>query len=498
MFIEIIVFVLVTIFCYFAINIYLNYNKVKHIPGSWQVFLFICKIPFFSSFRYFGDQQELRDLVHSDTKLVDKETKTMRVSCFDQNIVNVCDPQMLKEIYVTKSQYFAKPIQEYNCFNILGLNILSVLDTDEWKKHHKVCAPAFSNKSYEHMCEVAVQSCNLLFEQKWESAIKKNNSFELEPVDFYNVTLDILGKAGFGTDLSLFSNDNSGLAFRNSLEVILHKGILLRRFVENKLLLKAIEGPLFKFEEQYNYARDTLERIIEKRTKELSSDESFERNDLLSLLVKANNEEQHILTSDELKSNALIFSLAGHETTSTLLQWIIYELAKNKEIQDKAREEIRTVLGNRNPTFDDYDSLNYINAIIYEGLRFHPPVAVVVKEAKKDVQIGKFHIPKSTIIFIDIYSSNSNEKYWDRAREFVPERFVDKEYRKKMTHDFSFIPFSMGQRKCIGFQFALFESFIILIKMLQNYNFELLSDNVYENAGITIAPGNLKVLVKNN
>ncbi|KAL9641721.1 hypothetical protein ABK040_007399 [Willaertia magna] len=82
----------------------------------------------------------------------------------------------------------------------------------------------------------------------------------------------------------------------------------------------------------------------------------------------------------------------------------------NKEIQDKAREEIRTVLGNRNPTFDDYDSLNYINAIIYEGLRFHPPVAVVVKEAKKDVQI----------------------------------------------------------------------------------------DNVYENAGITIAPGNLKVLVKNN
>ncbi|KAL9642647.1 hypothetical protein ABK040_009726 [Willaertia magna] len=132
---------------------------------------------------------------------------------------------------------------------------------------------------------------------------------------------------------------------------------------------------------------DKLEDIINKRQQELSEG-GLESNDLLSLLVEANNQEKGILTKQELKSNAAIFALAGHETTSTLLQWITYELAKHPEIQEKARMEVDKVLENgRKPNYDDYGNLNYINAIIAETLRYHPPVAVVVKNAKKDVQI---------------------------------------------------------------------------------------------------------------
>ncbi|KAL9642627.1 hypothetical protein ABK040_009706 [Willaertia magna] len=135
---------------------------------------------------------------------------------------------------------------------------------------------------------------------------------------------------------------------------------------------------------------DKLEDIINKRQLELSEDGILESNDLLSLLVEANNQEKGILTKQELKSNAAIFALAGHETTSTLLQWITYELAKHPEIQERARREVDKVLENqRKPNYDDYGNLNYINAIIAETLRYHPPVAGVVKTAKKDVQIAE-------------------------------------------------------------------------------------------------------------
>ncbi|KAL9643365.1 hypothetical protein ABK040_014818 [Willaertia magna] len=114
----------------------------------------------------------------------------------------------------------------------------------------------------------------------------------------------------------------------------------------------------------------------------------MEDNDLLSLLVEANAQEGGLLTQQEIKSNAAIFALAGHETTSTLLQWTTYQLSKHPEMQKKAREELdRVLIDKRRPTYEDYGNLNYINAIIAETLRYHPPVGAVIKTAKKDVKI---------------------------------------------------------------------------------------------------------------
>jgi len=191
------------------------------------------------------------------------------------------------------------------------------------------------------------------------------------------------------------------------------------------------------------------------------------------------------------------------ETTSTTLQWVCYELSRRPEIQKKCRDEIDQYLGKgvgaRAPGYDDYPLLNYINAVISEALRLHPPVTGVFRIAKKSTQLGQYHVPKDTNIHINIFAANRSEKNWDKPNEFIPERFpMNADEQLKIQHNFTWVPFSMGPRKCIGFKFAQLEAFVLLCRMLQFYELEFANqpgEEIIEKPGVTVRPDNCKILL---
>ena len=191
-------------------------------------------------------------------------------------------------------------------------------------------------------------------------------------------------------------------------------------------------------------------------------------------------------------------SVAGHETSTVLLKWVIYEISKNTQLQNRAREEIQAKLGNSKPTYDSYDQLTYVNALIYEGLRAHPPVVSVVKQVcKKETTLCDIVIPKDTEI---LAGAHYDDRYWENPEQFNPERFINEqnELRSESSFGFSFVPFSGGLRKCIGFRFSLLESCMILTRLIQRFKFELMNtqdDPVGEFVGITVGPDNLKVKI---
>ena len=99
-----------------------------------------------------------------------------------------------------------------------------------------------------------------------------------------------------------------------------------------------------------------------------------------------------------------------------------------------------------------------------ETLRLHPPVPAGFRVAKKSTNIGKYQIPKGTIIALDLANTNWNEKHWEKPFEFIPERFaMNFEERQKTESDFTWVPFSMGNRKCIV-SLKLYLSFIYSFK----------------------------------
>ena len=217
------IIVIASIAAFFCLSVFNNYQKVKHIPGSWQFFVTLKKRFLISPFFYFGSHQAIKKL----TEESGDEQKTVRIAMYDRNIVSISDKDHLKEVLVSKGGVFTKSAKLYQVFNTFGENILSALDSSDesWKKHHKVCAPAFSSKNLEYMTTVASNSMDLIRSTKWDKEIEQAKKrgergivFDAN-ADFSDVTLDVLGKAGFGIDLAIFDDKNpAGRLFRRSLE----------------------------------------------------------------------------------------------------------------------------------------------------------------------------------------------------------------------------------------------------------------------------------------
>jgi len=273
-----------------------NYQRVKCIPGFTTFF--------YSPF--YGNEHDMKQLLE---KYGDPETKTMRMSMINGNDVLISDPAMLKEYFLKPNSFCKSNI--HNMFNVFGENILSALNTQAWKRHHKVCAPAFSSTNLEYMCSVAVNSSELLFE-KWDSSIKKDGTYLLEEEDFSNVTVDVIGKAGFNLDFGLFSHNEEGIQFRKATEHVMSVGFPLRRFFSRLPFLYHSFAWLTGADKSIHICSSMLDNIIKKRTCEVqeriakSLTEDVERKrDILSLLVESNCFEK-VLTDQELKSNALV------------------------------------------------------------------------------------------------------------------------------------------------------------------------------------------------
>ena len=119
--------------------------------------------------------------------------------------------------------------------------------------------------------------------------------------------------------------------------------------------------------------------------------------------------------------------VAGHETTSVALAWTLYELAKNPLIQLKVRAEINTVLCEGNElTWDTVEELKYLENVIKESLRLHPPAYLTIRTPISDEIVGGYLIPKGVDILLPIDSLQRGTQHWQNPDEFYPERFNEK------------------------------------------------------------------------
>ncbi|KAM3870887.1 cytochrome P450 1B1-like [Diretmus argenteus] len=192
---------------------------------------------------------------------------------------------------------------------------------------------------------------------------------------------------------------------------------------------------------------------------------------------------------------------AGLDTISTALHWMLLLLAKHPDIQIKLQELIDKVVGrDRLPTLEDRSSLAYLDAFIYEAMRFTSFVPVTIPHSTtSDVTIEGHHIPKDTVVFINQWSVNHDPLMWNDPHIFDPSRFLDENgsINKDITN--SVMIFSAGKRRCIGDQIAKVEIFLFLAILLHQCNFEKnpnedLSLNC--SYGLTLKPLDYKISAK--
>lgn len=192
---------------------------------------------------------------------------------------------------------------------------------------------------------------------------------------------------------------------------------------------------------------------------------------------------------------------AGLDTVSTALNWMLLLLVKYPSIQSKLQEQIDKVVGrDRLPSIEDRCNLAYLDAFIYETMRFTSFVPVTIPHSTtSDVTIEGLHIPKDTVVFINQWSVNHDPQKWSDPHIFNPSRFLDENgaLDKDLTN--SVMIFSIGRRRCIGDQIAKVEVFLISAILIHQLTFE--SDPSQDltlncSYGLTLKPFDYKISAK--
>ncbi|KAI9108936.1 hypothetical protein K1719_020241 [Acacia pycnantha] len=205
-------------------------------------------------------------------------------------------------------------------------------------------------------------------------------------------------------------------------------------------------------------------------------DHKSEKTDFVDILhqLQQNHRFDFDLTQVDLKAMIVDLFIGGSDTTSTALEWSFAELMKNPRVMKKAQEEVRRVMGNKSKVEeDDVRQMKYLECVVKETLRLHPPVALLVpRETRSSVTLGGYYIPPKTTVFMNAWGIQRDPEFWERPEKFEPERFEGNQIDFK-GQDFEFVPFGIGRRGCPGVSFGVASLEYVLANLLYWFDWKL-------------------------
>lgn len=203
-------------------------------------------------------------------------------------------------------------------------------------------------------------------------------------------------------------------------------------------------------------------------------------NDLLTQLVLVPD-----MTDDLIRDQILTMLIAGHDTSTALLAWVLHLLAEHPDVMARAQAEVDKVLGQEPPTAAQVERLDYLDAVIKEALRLYPPIHVGNRIVRDDVVIAGYELSAGTRLMASIYLTHRDERYWDAPAQFRPARFTRDAERPPA---FTYVPFGGGPRVCIGATFAQVEAKVVLGRILQRFELTGTGRSVHPYMGATLEP----------
>ncbi|KAI8146538.1 cytochrome P450 [Fennellomyces sp. T-0311] len=365
---------------------------------------------------------------------------------------------------------------------LLGPNILFTTG-HQWKEQRKVVNPAFHRS-------IPVQIFGKHSQKMLDLISPSTDIHELSQ----RWALDILGESAFGFHFNALNDQTNEWVTRYNFLVSSAQKPLYFMFPSIERNFKNWIPERRKVHEELTLFLSKINAIAEQKRLELTDAQDGEK-DLLTLMIQAEIEGQGRLSDEELQSNLCVFFLAGHETTAAAISFIVYHLAVNPDIQERARQEAIRVFGDGSdilPTLEQTRDLPYINMIIKEALRVHPPaVSTVARLATRDTELSGVFIPKGTKVTLDLYELHHNPTVWKNPDVFDPERFAPGGEAEQID-GMPWIPFSNGARQCIGMNFSLVEQRVLLPMLLRKYEWSLPADSIHKDMLKTSGLGVIK------
>jgi cytochrome P450 len=421
---------------------------------------------------------------------------------FARPSIVVTDPNLIQQLLLdrTKASKLIKERRVYHIMDALvGNSILSLSDGPKWKHQRKIITPAFSQTFLEDANKTVA---HLLYSEAFPSLEREGGTTEVLEWST-RVASEVLGLVGFSRSFDGFP-DASSSDPQKTVSLFDNFNSLLKTMYHRVLSPPFIEWLPTKENWEFAKARSQLNNIISRIVRErLVEEDQFDtatastsataekdgirfkkHKDLLSYMM-LKDEDGSRLSHQELFGNVRMFLFAGHDTSAATLAYALWELASHSEMQERLHQEVDEMFSKEPPPdSDDFMvipaykkimQLQYLDAVVKETLRLHPPAAIA-REVIEDITLEKeggqtYTIPEGASIYIIPYYTQRLEPYFENPDDFRPERFLnaDGSISSNAMRNPSYYPFSIGPRNCVGQPLATMELKTVLVHLIHRF-----------------------------
>lgn len=417
-----------------------NTIKIPQGPGIISAFRGLFKLGFLD---YIGETWK----IHGDF---------FRLNLGFKSLYFAIHPDAVQHVNVSNGNNYDK-IKSYDSVRKYLTGKGLVASTGElWRQQRKLMAPFFTPKGVQTYAGIMIRDAADIAE-RWEYFAQKGEQIEMSE-EMMRVTASIILKALFSSEI-----DEETLEMKDCVEVMI-------RFATAKMQgLSFPDWVPTKHNKNYARAKEKvhryINRIIEQRRALLP--EQYPEDLLSKLMLTRDEETGKPMSEDLLRDESITAFFAGHETTARTMSATWYALAKNPIAQQKLHAELDTVLGDKLPTVEDLYRLPYTLQVVKEVLRMYPAAPFYVRDAVESDTINGFKIPKGAAVMLSPYFTHRHPDFWENPDVFDPDRWTPE--REAARHRYAYHPFATGKRVCIGNNFSLLESHLLLAVLAQKY-----------------------------
>lgn len=376
------------------------------------------------------------------------------------------DPSLIEEVLSKQNQNFTKDIS-YRILKKTFGNGLLLSDGELWKRHRKLMQSAFSSDRIASYASGIVEETSRMLATWREEVIDIHHEMS-------ELTVKVITQSMFGVD-----GTETAKEIMEALDTI-----MLQYFHQAEMffLLPTWLPTIGNWKAHLATKRlnEIVYDIIEQRRQ-------FPKDDLLSIMLRIEDENGDGLSDRELRDEVMTLLLAGHDTTANALTWTLMLLAQNPEAEAKLVAEVRSVLQEGLPTIDDLAKLQYTEMVLKESMRLYPPAWALGREVTHDCTIGNYHFTRGTTIIVSQWVMHRDKRFFDNPEQFLPERWNDN--LEQRLPRCAYFPFGAGPRVCIGKTFSMMEATLTLAMVVQQFSFTLVQQHSIELLpSITLRP----------
>ena len=418
-----------------------------------------------------------RDPLAFLARLRELEADAVSVRFGPRRAVFFLHPDLAGRVLVDNAKNYGKQTRGYAMLRKVLGNGLLTSEGDAWKAHRRISQPAFNRKRVAEFGDVMVRIARERLADTWSDAARAGRALNVAD-EMMRMTLQVVSE----TLLSIRVGEEADVVAR-ALPVVLEH--VLYRTTHPLSLPELVPTARNR---QYRRALAELDRLVEGIVQQRRRGEGPEQPDLLQLLLSQSDSETGTRLNDQqLRDEVMTMYLAGHETTALALTWTLFELSKHRQWAERVRSEVDAVLGGSAASFADMNRLEVTRAVIEEAMRLHPPVWLLARMTNAADVVGGYHIEPGMLVFVSPWAIHRHPGSFSDPERFDPDRFFPG--RRETIPKYAYIPFSAGQRKCIGDHFALLEAVLILATVVQRFELERVPGrDVEPHCAITLRP----------